>query len=71
MRLVAIPDKPPRLCLSYGVQDASELAERLRLDLTARGYQVWQDVNRIHAGRPWDEEVKTGLRNPQVLLAST
>jgi TIR domain/APAF-1 helical domain len=64
-----MPDEPPRLFLSYGVHDASELAERLRRDLTARGYQVWQDVNRIRAGRPWDEEVQTGLRNSQVLLA--
>ena len=64
-----MPDEPPRLFLSYGVHDASEIAERLRRDLTARGYQVWQDVNRIRAGRPWDEEVQTGLRNSQVLLA--
>jgi TIR domain len=64
-----MPDEPPRLFLSYGVHDASELAERLRRDLTARGYQVWQDVNRIRAGLPWDEEVQTGLRNSQLLLA--
>jgi hypothetical protein len=64
-----MPDEYPRLFLSYGVHDASELAERLRLDLTARGYQVWWDVNRIRAGLPWDEEVQTGLRNSQVLLA--
>jgi hypothetical protein len=64
-----MPDESPRVFLSYGVHDASELAERLRRDFTARGYQVWQDVNRIRAGRPWDEEVQTGLRNSQVLLA--
>jgi hypothetical protein len=64
-----MPDEPPRLFLSYGVHDASELAERLRRDLMARGYQVWQDLNRIRAGRPWDEEVQTGLRNSQLLLA--
>jgi hypothetical protein len=64
-----MPDEPPRLFLSYGVHDASELAERLRRDLMERGYQVWQDVNRIRAGRSWDEEVQTGLRNSQVLLA--
>jgi WD40 repeat protein len=64
-----MPNEPPRLFLSYSVLDASELAERLRRDLAARGYQVWQDVNRIRAGRFWDEEVQTGLRNSQVLLA--
>jgi WD40 repeat protein len=66
---IAMPNEPPRLFLSYGVHDASELAERLCRDLAARGYQVWQDVNRIRAGRPWDEEVQNGLRNSQVLLA--
>jgi TIR domain-containing protein len=64
-----MPDEPPRLFLSYGVHDASELAEHLRRDLAARGYQVWQDVNRIRAGLPWDEEVQTGLRTSQVVLA--
>jgi len=64
-----MPDEPPRLFLSYGVRDASDIAERLHRDLMERGYQVWQDVNRIRAGRPWDEEVQTGLRNSQVMLA--
>jgi TIR domain len=64
-----MPNEPTRLFLSYGVHDASELAERLHRDLMARGYQVWWDVNRIRAGRPWDEEVQTGLRNSQVVLA--
>ena len=64
-----MPDDSPRVFLSYGVHDASELAERLRHDFTARGYQVWWDVNRIRAGRPWDEEVQMGLRNSQVVLA--
>jgi len=64
-----MPEESPRVFLSYGVWDASEIAERLRRDLMARGYEVWWDVNRIRAGLPWDEEVQTGLRNSQVLLA--
>ena len=55
--------------MSYGVRDASEIAERLRCELSARGYDVSQDVKRIRAGRPWDEEVQEGLRNSQVVLA--
>jgi|SRR5208283_399852 len=65
-----MPDKPPRLFLSYGVRDASEVAERLHHDLTARHYQIWQDIRRIRIGWPWDEEVQAGLRNSQVLLVS-
>jgi hypothetical protein len=41
----------------------------LRCELSARGYDVSQDVKRIRAGRPWDEEVPEGLRNSQVVLA--
>jgi WD40 repeat protein len=64
-----MPDEPPRLFLSYGVRDASQIAERLRCDLAARGYEVWQDVSCLRAGRPWDEDVPEGLRTSQVLLA--
>jgi WD40 repeat protein len=66
---IAMPDEHPRLFLSYGVRDASEIAERLHRDLAARGYQVWQDVRRLRAGRPWDEDVPEGLRTSQVVLA--
>jgi hypothetical protein len=64
-----MPDESRRVFLSYGVRDASEIAERLRHDLMTHGYEVWWDLNRIRAGRPWNEEVQTGLRNSQVLLA--
>jgi hypothetical protein len=64
-----MPNEPPRVFLSYGVHDVSELAELLCRDLMARGYRVWQDVNRIRVGLPWDEEVQTGLRTSQVVLA--
>jgi len=65
-----MPGEPPRLFLSYGVRDASEVAERLHRDLTGCGdYQIWQDIHHIRSGRPWDDEVQAGLRNSQVLLA--
>ena len=40
----------PRLFLSYGHRDATELALRLRSDLEAAGYSVWQD-EQSHPGR--------------------
>jgi hypothetical protein len=64
-----MPDEPSRVFLSYGVRDASEIAERLHRDLAARGYQIWQDVSRLRVGRPWDEDVPEGLRTSQVVLA--
>ena len=54
--------------MSYGVRDASEIAERLRCELSARGYDVSQDVKRIR-GRSAVGRGSAGLRNSQVVLA--
>jgi hypothetical protein len=69
MWLVSMPDEPPRLFLSYGVRDASEIAERLNRDLTARGYKIWQDIDRIRTGWAWDNELQDGLLTSDVVLA--
>jgi len=42
-----MPDESPRVFLSYGVRDASQIAERLHCDLAARGFEIWQDVKRL------------------------
>src|SRR5438552_3284219 len=39
----AAPAARTRLFLSYGRKDAAALADRLRADLEARGFEVWQD----------------------------
>jgi hypothetical protein len=59
----------PRLFLSYGRRDAAALANRLRTDLEARGFEVWQDTRHIRTGREWEEEIKDGLRSTQVVVA--
>ena len=64
-----MPDEPPRVFLSYGVHDASELAERLHRDLTTRGYKIWQDADRIRTGWAWDNELQNGLLTSDVVLA--
>jgi hypothetical protein len=55
--------------LSYGRRDTQPLAERLRADLVERGYDVWQDTERIRSGWDWDEEIEVGLRRSRALLA--
>jgi hypothetical protein len=59
----------PRLFLSYGRRDAGELADRLRRDLEAHGYEVWQDRQRIRSGSDWEQEIRDGLRSTQLLVA--
>jgi hypothetical protein len=55
--------------LSYGRLDTLDLAERLHRDLTARGFRIWQDLQRIRNGWNWDDEIQTGLQASRVLLA--
>ena len=64
-----MPDESPRVFLSYGVRDASDVAERLHRDLTARGYKIWQDIERIRTGWAWDNELQDGLLTSKVVLA--
>ena len=61
--------KKTRLFLSYGRRDATDLAERLRGDLEARGYEIWQDTRRIRSGREWEQEIQDGLHSAQVVIA--
>src|SRR5262249_10159733 len=63
------PDESPRVFLSYGVRDASDIAERLHRDLAARGYKIWQDIDRIRTGWAWDNELQDGLLTSEVVLA--
>ena len=58
-----------RLFLSYGRRDAAELAGRLRADLEALGYEVWQDTRQIRPGKGWEQEIQDGLRSTQVVIA--
>lgn len=58
-----------KVFLSYGQRDAAALAARLREDLERAGYRVWQDAERIRAGRGWTEEVRAGVRESDVLVA--
>src|SRR5262249_38917238 len=64
----ALPMRP-RLFLSYGRRDTAALATRLRADLEARGFEVWQDARQIRTGKEWEEEIKDGLRSTQVVIA--
>ena len=57
------------LFLSYGHRDATELALRLRDDLEAAGYSVWQDERRIRAGSAWTDEIRQGLRESDLVVA--
>jgi WD40 repeat protein len=70
------PAEPPtdggrraRVFLSYGRRDAKPLADRLRADLETRGYDVWQDTERLRSGKDWNQQIEHALRDTQVMVA--
>jgi hypothetical protein len=42
--------------ISYARKDGAELALRLQKDLTAAGFEVWLDTQRIGGGASWTVE---------------
>jgi hypothetical protein len=57
-----------KLFLSYCRRDAKLLADRLCIDLSAAGYDVWQDTREISTGTDWQQEIVDGLRSAQVVV---
>src|SRR5215831_12238357 len=55
--------------VSYAHRDASELALRLQKDLTASGFQVWLDIQRIQGGASWTVDIERAIDSASVVLA--
>src|SRR2546427_11342627 len=58
-----------RIFVSYARRDGAELALRLQKDLTAAGFDVWLDTQRIGGGASWTVEIEEALDRAQVVLA--
>ena len=50
-----------RVFLSYGRNDAHQLANRLLEELTKRNFDVWIDQERIRGGKEWETQILDGL----------
>jgi len=55
------PFEGQRIFLSYGHDDHTSLAHRLRDDLNTRGHQVWFDEERLAPGHDWEVYIENGL----------
>lgn len=55
------PVKPLRILISYGRDDYADLAERLKVDLVARGHEVWFDKEKLKEGGDWEHYIDNGL----------
>ncbi|MGH9841086.1 MAG: NACHT domain-containing protein, partial [Blastocatellia bacterium] len=67
------PDPPssderrPTVFVSYAHADA-EFANRLVMDLRAKGHECWIDSSAIKAGAKWAQSIAEGIANSSVLL---
>lgn len=52
---------PKRVFISYGHDEHTSLALRLRDDLKARGHDVWFDEERLKPGHDWEVFIEKGL----------
>lgn len=70
---VESPAVPPqsrhRLFMSYGRKDAAALASRLKNDLEKHAYEVWQDTQRLIAGKLWEHEIRDSLAGSALVVA--
>ena len=59
-----------RIFLSYGHDAISEeITARLRVDLEARGFDIWVDRHHIKGGDDWRREISEGLKTSSHVLA--
>lgn len=50
------------LFISYGRDQYAFVAERLNKDLSALGYPVWFDKNKLKEGEDWEDYIENGIR---------
>jgi tetratricopeptide (TPR) repeat protein len=50
-----------RVFLSYGHDEYSELAMRIKERLEERGHEVWFDLSRLKSGQDWERYIEDGL----------
>ena len=58
-----------RIFVSYARKDGAEPALRLQKDLTAAGFEVWIDTQRIEGGASWTVEIEEAIDRAKVVLA--
>ncbi|MBN2576955.1 MAG: TIR domain-containing protein, partial [Deltaproteobacteria bacterium] len=64
--------RPLHIFLSYGHDEHTASALRIKADLEARGHKVWFDAERLREGRDWEQYIEEGLRQcDKVVLLMT
>ena len=58
-----------RVMISYGRNDAAELARKLRTDLTDRGFMYGFNEFELRAGRSWEDRIEQSILAADVVVA--
>ncbi len=60
--------KPVQIFLSYGHDEYTPDARRIKNDLEARGHKVWFDDERLRPGRDWEALIEQGLHECDLVV---
>jgi hypothetical protein len=52
-----------RIFISYSRKDGAAFAARLRGDLEAKGFGIWQDLVALEGGRDWWSQIEGALKS--------
>lgn len=63
-----VPRTKRKIFLSYGRDEYSRDALRVKAGLEARGHEVWFDVERLREGRDWEAWIEQGLQQCDLLV---
>ncbi|MBC8013192.1 MAG: TIR domain-containing protein [Methyloceanibacter sp.] len=56
-------DVPQRIFISYSRKDGAEAAAKLRAELEAQGFAIWQDLVVLEGGRDWWSQIEVALKS--------
>lgn len=58
-----------KIFISYGRNDAEELAHKIASDLTSLGHDVWIDKEQIKTGRSWEEQIEEAILSHHIFIS--
>lgn len=58
----------PRIFISYSRNDNSEYAERLRKQLSERGFSPWLDTESIPSGSNWQQAIEKAIQESDTMI---
>ena len=58
-----------KIFISYPHDDNAAIVDKLRIDLEARGHELWMDKSQIREGDEWRSKITRGIQDSQQVVA--